>query len=195
MVGGSEFLDGCSEFLHCAKQLLYLFFGHKNSPPFLVILYHEKADKSSIFNGLLALKHVFLTAFPDCLFRCDLQALHQPAEGLRIQLPQLRFAARPLEAAVVQALIQEDISITGKVQRLDPIRSPAAEQEEAFLIQFCAVLMYDDLGQTVDPAAQVCIAAGDIVVADPAQINHGVGARSAAQILPAGQHFPAASAL
>ena len=38
---GGELLC-CSAFLHRAKQLLYLFFGHKNSPPFLVIIIPRK---------------------------------------------------------------------------------------------------------------------------------------------------------
>ena len=91
-------------------------------------------------------------------------ALHQPAEGLRVELSQLLCASRPLEPAVVQPLIQQYIAVAGIIQGFDPICSPSAEQKQTLLIQFCSILPQHNLRQTVYTAAYVRISARDVVI-------------------------------
>ena len=84
----------------------------------------------------------------------------------------LRFRRRLLESAVGKPFVQEHISVASPVQHFDPVSSPAAEQEQAFLIQMTAELLGHNRSQSVNPQAQVRIAADDEVIADFAQIDH-----------------------
>src|SRR5699024_8150069 len=105
---------------------------------------------------------------------CSSDLLHKPPKGLRIQQPQLGLAPRPLKAAVTQPLVQQKISVSRPVERLDPICPATAKQEQAFLIQLCAKLLRDNSRQSVDPAAQIGVPAGDIVPAHLTEIHHTV---------------------
>lgn len=66
--------------------------------------------------------------------------------------------------------ITEDISVARPVQRLDSVRVPAAEQEQAVLTQLLSILQLVSDCQTVDSSLQVCVSYGDVVVPDPAHV-------------------------
>ena len=101
------------------------------------------------------------------------QPLHEPAEFLLRKLLQLRLIPWPLEPLFRQALVQQDISRTVPIQRLDTICPLSAEQIQRRLIHFLAKLGLHQRRQPVDLLAHVCITAGDVVVLDAAEIKHG----------------------
>ena len=74
---------------------------------------------------------------------------------------------------VIQTLIQKDKAIARKSQRFDAVCSAPAEQEQAVFVDLISVLKCDDLRQSVNSAAKVGVAAGDVVVLDIRQIDHG----------------------
>ena len=133
-----------------------------------------------------------MPAFPDGLFLLDLQALYEPAEELRIQLSQFCSAPGPLKSAVVQALAQQNVAVPGEVQRLDPVRPSSTKQEQTIFIQLGPILPHHDLSQAVYPAVKIRIAAGNVVILYPVQVNHGGEVRSVKLLLPSGLHCPAA---
>lgn len=62
------------------------------------------------------------------LFR--IQAFHEPAVLLRCQQFGFCFTARPLEAAGLQALVQQQKSTALPVQCFNPVPASATEQEQ-----------------------------------------------------------------
>lgn len=85
------------------------------------------------------------------------------------------LAPRPLKAAVAQPLVQQKISAVPRpVERLNPIRPAATKQEQAVLIQLCTILLRNNGGQSVDPAAQIGVPAGNIVPAHMTEVYHTV---------------------
>ena len=68
------------------------------------------------------------------------QPLHEPAEFLQRELFEIFFASRPLEPFLRQAFVQQDVSRSVPIQRLDAIRPPSAEQIQRRLIHFLAEL-------------------------------------------------------
>ena len=101
------------------------------------------------------------------------QPLHEPAEFLQRELFEIFFASRPLEPFLRQAFVQQDVSRSVPIQRLDAIRPPSAEQIQRRLIHFLAELGLHKCGQTVYLLAHVRITAGDVMVLDAAEIKHG----------------------
>ena len=91
---------------------------------------------------------------------------------MRIKQSQFCFRPGPLESSVRQPLVQQDISVSAPVQRFNPVGSSAAEQEQTFLIQMPAELLSHNRSQTVNTQSEICIAAGHVVVANLAQIDH-----------------------
>ena len=85
------------------------------------------------------------------------QPLHEPAEFLLRELFQLRFVSGPLEPFLCQALVQQDISRTVPIQRLDAICPPSAEQIQRRLIHFLAKPGLHQRRQPVDLLAHVCM--------------------------------------
>ena len=111
-------------------------------------------------------------SFADGCFLLNTLSYHEPAKTLGIQQSQFCFGPWPLESDVGQALVKQDISITCPIQSLDSVCTPAAEQEQTFFIQMTAELLCHNSGQPVNPQAKVCIAAGNVVIADLAEIDH-----------------------
>ena len=81
-------------------------------------------------------------------------------------------------------IVQQHISGTVPVQRLDPIRPAATEQKDGCLIQFLPELQLDHGHQSVDLLAHIRIPAGDEVVLHPTEIKHGDSALSPIRRLP-----------
>ena len=80
-----------------------------------------------------------------------------------IQLSQSCLRTGPLEPPIGQTFVKQDISIAGPVQRLDPVRPTAAEQEQAFFIQMTTVLLRDDGCQSRDTVPEIVIATGHVI--------------------------------
>ena len=104
-------------------------------------------DGKGFLGGFLRFVVLFLFRFveqTELLLAHDvghLQPLHEPAETLRIQLTQFCFRPGPLEPSVRKPFIQQNISIPGSVQCLDPVGAPAAEQKQTFFVQMSAKLL------------------------------------------------------
>ena len=103
----------------------------------------------------------------------DGKTFHEPPELSGIDSAQFGFCPRPLETAVAQALVEQQVAVSGPIERLDSIRPPAAEKEQAVLTQRQAVLQHDDGRQAVDALSQVHVPHRNVIVADSAQVNHG----------------------
>ena len=95
-------------------------------------------------------------------------------KALRIQQSQLSLTPWPMKATVAQPLVQQKISVSRPVERLNPIRPAAAKQKQALFIQPTPILLRDNGCQSVDPAAQIGIPAGDIVAAHMTEVYHTV---------------------
>ena len=90
------------------------------------------------------------------------QAFHEPAILLRSQCPRFAFFPRPLEAAAFQSFIQQYEAVTFPVQCLDPVPASATEQKQRVGGWIQMELLLDKCRQTIYPAPQICIAAGDV---------------------------------
>ena len=97
-----------------------------------------------------------------CLWLVYTQTLHEPAVLLRGQRPCLAFLPGPLEAAGFQTLVQQYKPVAFPVQRFDSIPASAAEEEQGVGKWIQVKLLLYKSGQSVNPASQVSIAAGDI---------------------------------
>ena len=96
----------------------------------------------------------------------DTQSFHQPAVLLSSNAERLVLAARPLKPALFKPLVEQEKTVAFPVESFDPVGSSSAEQEQAVLVDFIAILQHDDLCQSIDATAQVSVTAGDVVVFD-----------------------------
>ena len=90
------------------------------------------------------------------------QTLHQPAVLLRCDSPGFAGAARPLKATGLETFVQQHETVALPVQGFYPVPAPAAEQKQGVGKWIKFKLLLNDCGQTVNSAAQTCIAAGDV---------------------------------
>lgn len=97
-----------------------------------------------------------------CLWLVDTQPLHKPAVLLGSQRFGFTFFPGPLEAAGFQSLVQQHKAVAFPVQRLDAVPVSAAKQEQRICKRIQVKLLLNLRRQTVDPAAQVCVDAGNI---------------------------------
>ena len=81
---------------------------------------------------------------------------------LRGQQSGFLFTARPLEAAGLQALVQQQKSIAFPVQCFDPVPASATEQKQRVGERIQLKLLLNYAGQTIDSSSEVGVAAGDI---------------------------------
>ena len=86
---------------------------------------------------------------------------------------QLLLIPRPLEPLLRQTLVQQHISRSIPIQRLDPIRPTTAEQENGCLVQFLPELQFHHGSQPVDLLPHVGVPAGNVVILNPAEVKHG----------------------
>ena len=107
-----------------------------------------------------------------CLGLMDTQTFHEPTEFLRIEFPHLLLCPGPLVLSLFQSLIKEYESVHIPIQRLEPIRSPSTEKEDAIGTRVKSKLALYDGCQAVNAASQVRIAAGDVDVVDFAHVEH-----------------------
>ena len=99
-----------------------------------------------------------------CLRLVNGKPFGQPPEFLPAQTPHLGTAARPLKAsAVFQSLVQQNKAIPFPEQGLDSIPPPAAKQKQAVGKRVQRKLLLYHLRQSVYPAPQVGISAGQVV--------------------------------
>lgn len=96
------------------------------------------------------------------LWLVNAQALHEPAVLLGRQASCLAFLSRPLEAAGLQAHVEQHETVALPVQRLDPVPAPAAEPDQRVSERIQVKLLPDQRCQAVDPAAKVGVTAGDV---------------------------------
>ena len=135
--------------------------------------------KSFWFSSLFSEKHGLFSANGSGLSRNKRfrlgngQSLHEPAEFLQGKLLQIPLASRPLESFFRQALVQQNVSRSIPIQRLDPICPTSTEQIQRRLIHFLAELGLHQRCQTIYLLAHVRISAGDIVILYAAEIKHG----------------------
>ena len=107
------------------------------------------------------------------------QPLHKPAVLLRCQCPGFTFFTGPLERAGLQPLVQQDKSVTFPIQCLDSVPAPAAEEEQCIGEGIQVKLLLNKGGQTVDPAAQIRITAGNVYPVCPSKVGqHDFSTRS-----------------
>ena len=106
---------------------------------------HEGGKILLVFFPFLG-KHRFFSADGSGLSRnkrfclANGQSLHEPAKFLQGKLLQIPFASRPLEPLLRQALVQQNVSRSVPIQRLDTICLPSTEQIQRRLIHFLAEL-------------------------------------------------------
>ena len=149
------------------------------SPPFMLDSFDMKGAKSFWFSSLFQENTDFFSADGSGLSRNKRfrlgngQPLHEPAKFLQGKLLQIPFASRPLEPLLRQALVQQNVSRSVPVQRLDPICLPSTEQIQRRLIHFLAELGLHQCCQAIYLLAHVRISAGDVVILYAAEIKHG----------------------
>lgn len=113
--------------------------------------------------------------FPDGSLLLDGEAFHEPAELLRRDAPGFGRIARPLEAAALEPLVDEQEAISLPQEPLDAVSAPAAEEKERAREGIHPELLLDDGGEAVDGFPHVGAAAGEIDVADGGKVEmlHG----------------------
>ena len=90
----------------------------------------------------------------------------------------LTLISGPLEAAGLQALVEQHKAVAFPVQRLDPIPASAAEQEQRVGEWIQRKFLLNQRSQAVDPTAQICIPAGDIHLVSAGEVaQHDCRAR------------------
>lgn len=132
----------------------------KLSVLFMYLLYHictEKYRKTCNFS-----EHFQPGNRPVRLWLLHAQALHEPPVLLGSERPGFAFLSRPLEAARLQTLVQQQKSVAFPIQRFDAIPTTATEQKQCVCKRIQRKLLLDQSGQTVNPTAQVRIAAGNV---------------------------------
>ena len=90
------------------------------------------------------------------------QTLHEPAVLLRSQCSGFTLLPGPLEAAGLQALVQQNKSVTFPIQGFYPVPASSAEQEQRITERIQVELLLDQRCQPVDPTAKICITAVDV---------------------------------
>ena len=115
-----------------------------------------------------------------------IQAFHEPAVLLRRQQSGFLFTARPLEAAGLQALVQQQKSIALPVQRFDSVPASATEQKQRVGERIQLELLLNDAGQTIDSSSEIGVAAGNIdLVGSGKIIQHDCRIRSSMAVVSA----------
>ena len=99
---------------------------------------------------------------PVRLWLFHIQAFHEPAVLLRCQQFGFCFTARPLEAAGLQALVQQQKSIALPVQCFNPVPASATEQEQRVSERVQLELLLNHAGQPIDSPSEIGVAAGNI---------------------------------
>ena len=93
------------------------------------------------------------------------ESFHQPAVLLWRQFPGLGFRAWPLEVSRLQALVQQEKTVTFPVQCFHTVSASAAEEEEGVGEWIQLELLLNNAGQAVNPTSEVCVAAGNVDLA------------------------------
>lgn len=99
--------------------------------------------------------------------------LHFVAQKFFPNGPYLPTAEDPVASVPLpNAALEQDISVAAPVQSLDTVSPPAAKQEQAFFVQMASVLLCHHRGQPVNSKAEVCVATGNVIIADFGQVDH-----------------------
>ena len=126
-------------------------------------------------SSVLFLEKILGFILSDRCFLLHLQSFHEPAKALVIHEPQICFCPRPLKTPVGKPLVKQDITVSGPIEGFDSVGPPTAEQEQAFFIHGLSILLCHNGRQALDSESEVCITAGNVVVAHFAQVNHFAG--------------------
>jgi hypothetical protein len=121
----------------------------------------RKINFSVLHNSYLDLQNGYRGDFLYGLSLFDRKTLHQPFILLGSQSFHFNFAPGPLEPTFFKALIEEQETVTFKQESLDPVCSPATEEEQYSCkkgIQMKAVL--NQSRQTVNAQPHIRISAG-----------------------------------
>ena len=92
----------------------------------------------------------------------DTQSFHQPPVLLSSNAERLILAPRPLELALFKPLVEQEKAVALPVERFDPVGSSAAKQEQRVCAGIKIKLLLNDSRQTVDTAAKIGVAAGEV---------------------------------
>ena len=90
------------------------------------------------------------------------QPLHEPAVLLWSKCPGFAFLPGPLERTGLQSLVQQHKSVAFPIQGFYPVPASAAEEKQRVGERIQMKLLLNKSGQSVYPAAQVGVAAGNI---------------------------------
>ena len=114
-----------------------------------------------------------LCSRPDSLWLVNIQPAHQPVELPPGKVPDLRLVPRPTVSAIGsrQSFIDQDKPVRFFEDRLDPVRTPAAEKEQAAPVRVHLKLVPDNSTQTIDRLAHVGIPTDDVDVVDTRDIG------------------------
>ena len=88
-------------------------------------------NKSSNCNAFRASRYAYSGHWAVRFWLLNRQSLHQPAELLWGQIAYFSLASRPLEAAVLKPLIQENKAVALPKESLDTVTPASAEQKQA----------------------------------------------------------------
>ena len=122
------------------------------------------------FSGL------YFIYFPVRLRLLNTQSFHQPTVLLRCDAACFIFAPRPLELAFFKPLVEQEITVALTIQRFDSVSSPAAKQEQRVCAGIKIKLLLNDSRQTVDTAAKIGVAAGEVDLRPAEIVQHDFSA-------------------
>ena len=97
-----------------------------------------------------------------------------------------RFTAWPLETAGLQALVQQQKSITLPIQCFDPVPASATEQKQRVGEGIQLELLLNHAGQTIDSSSEIGVTAGNIDLARSSKsIQHDCRIRNSMAVVSA----------
>ena len=106
------------------------------------------------------------------LWLVNVQPFHEPAVLLERQCSGFCLRSWPLKEAGLQPLVKQYKTVTLPVQHLDPVAASAAEQKQGIGKGVQFKLLLNNGSQALNSESEIFITAGNIVVADFAQVNH-----------------------
>ena len=124
-----------------------------------------------MFKPNIALLHqIFMPAFSYCFALFNSQSLHQPAELLPCDGPELALISGPLEGSVLKPLVEKDEAGGFPHEHLDAVTLLSAEDEESRSKGIHVELLLYNGCKTVDGLAHVCVSAGYVYVLGNADV-------------------------
>lgn len=124
------------------------------------------------------LSELYFLHFSVCLWLLDTQSFHQPAVLLRGNAERFVRTPRPLELALFKPLVEQEKTVAFPVECFDPVGSSAAEQKQRVGTRVKPELLFNDGCQSIDPAAKIGVAAGEVDLRSAEIAQHDLSTRN-----------------